>query len=201
MALKHSYPKKYSLFEVGLESFTYSTDMWESSRGFIPSTPLTYTDEFDVDHLVTPLYNKYNELVSYQLRDINDTEVETKYKITKPVYDSFVKTDDKTLPGRRLICEGTIDCILLREHGVNAWTSLGLKKFKIIRLLEELEDEKFIYTLDNDQAGKYFCKKYFSKQAVKMDVPSYVKDINELFNLDKSIFLKWLTSLKRLTSA
>lgn len=200
MSLRHSYPKKYSLFDIGLESFAYNHDIWKESRGFVPSAPLFYQDELDANYLVTPLYNKYNELISYQLRDINDEDVETKYKITKPVYDSFVKTDDRDLPGRKVICEGTMDCVVLREHGINAWTSLGLKKFKVIRLLEELEDERFIYIVDNDHYGKFFSKKYFSKQGVSLDVPSFVKDVNELFITDKEVFLNWLMRLKKFTT-
>jgi len=191
------YPLKYSLYEIGLESFTYNHDIWNASRGFTPSAPLYFKDIFDTDFLVIPLYNKYGDLISYQLRDINDINTDTKYKLTKPVYDSFVKTDSKDIKGRKVICEGTVDCVLLREHGINAWTCLGLKKFKILRLLEELEDERFIYIMDNDSYGKFFSKKYFSTQGISMDTPNYVKDINELFQLDKSIFLKWLHSLKK----
>lgn len=197
-SLKHQYPKKYNLCDLDISSFKSDTQMWKVSRGFIPSMPLSYVDEFETDHLVVPMYDKDNELLAYQLRDINDTETETKYKITKPIYEAYVKTDNRDISGRMVICEGTMDCVLLREHGINAWTTLGLKKFKILRLIEELEGVRFIYVLDNDQPGKYFAKRYFSKTGIGWEIPTVFKDINELFKIDKTTFFKYLQSLKKI---
>lgn len=201
MSLKHSYPRKYSLYEIGLESFTYNHEIWKGSRGFVPTAPLYYQDPIGIDYIVNPLYNKYNSLISYQLRDINDENTETKYKITRPVYDAFVKTDEEDIPGLKVICEGTMDCTLLRKHGINAWTSLGLKTFKVKRLLEELEDERFLYVLDNDSSGKFFSKKFFSRHGIEMDVPKFVKDVNELFKVNPEYFLKWAHKLKTFSNS
>ncbi len=200
MSLKSGYPKRHNLYDLGSSNFSKDINMWKESRGFIPSLPLSFIDEFQTQFLVVPLYSD-EKLLSYQLRDINDEETETKYKFTKPVYDSFVKTDKDEIPGRKVICEGTMDCMLLREHGVNAFTCLGLKKFKIIRMLEELEGEQFLYVLDNDSYGKFFAKRYLSKQGLGVNTPPTVKDVNDLFKSDKSLFLSWLNRLKKLTLA
>lgn len=198
MSLKSGYPKRYSLYDLGSAQFQKDIEMWKESRGFIPSSSLTYIDDFKTQFLVVPLYSE-GSLISYQLRDINDTNVETKYKLTKPVYETIVSTDNKTLEGLKVICEGTMDCLILREHGVNAHTCLGLKKFKVTRLLEELEGEQFIYVLDNDPSGNFFSKRYFGKYGVGVKVPLVVKDVNDLFVQDKGLFLRWLNNLKKLT--
>lgn len=198
MSIKSGYPKSFNLYDLGSSSFKKDTNMWKQCRGFTSSSALSYVDEFNCEFLVIPLYGE-NGFVSYQLRDINDEETETKYKFSRPVYDTLVKTDNKDIPGRRVVCEGSIDCMILREHGINAWTCLGLKKFKIVRMLEELEGEQFLYVLDNDSYGKFFAKKYFSIVGIEMSLPPVMKDINDLFIKDKSNFLRWIQGLKRLT--
>jgi len=200
MSICSGYPKRYNLYDLRNVDFKKDTAMWKESRGFIPSQTLSYTDEIGYEFLVIPLYSE-DRFVSYQLRDIHDDVTETKYKLTKPVYDTIVKTDNHDIPGKKVICEGTIDCMILREHGINAWTCLGLKKFKVIRMLEELEGDKFIYVVDNDVSGKYFSKRYLSKQGICYSLPYIVKDVNELFIQDKSLFLRWLCNLKKLSNS
>lgn len=201
MSLKHGYPKKYNLYDLNISSFKKDSTMWSEQRGFVPSAPLTYLDDFNSEFIVIPLYSQEGDLVSYQLRDIHDEDTETKYKFTKPVYETIVKTDNKDIPGRKVVCEGSVDTVLLREHGINAYCCLGLKKFKILRMLEELEGEKFIFIGDNDHYGKFFSKRYLSNQALIYNAPPIAKDPNDLFIKDKSFFLRWLANLKKLCLA
>lgn len=192
-----SYPLKFNLFSLGTDEFINNPAIWEEWRGFVPRSSLYYQDPFSSEYLVIPLYSN-ERLVTYQLRDIHDDNVDTKYKFTKPVYDTHVKTDDRMLPGLQVLCEGSIDCMVLREHGINAWTTLGLKQFKIKRLLEEIEGSKFLYVLDNDKHGNYFSDKLFKFHGMEMKLPYGFKDINEMFVKDKGMFLKYIDSMKRI---
>lgn len=191
------YPKRYSLFDLNSSDFIENKAIWKQERGFSPSPSLFYNDNESV-FLVIPLYRD-DKIISYQLRDLNTDDVDQKYKLTRPVYDTCVKTDQDELPGRKVIVEGTIDSMLLRQHKINAHTLLGLKKFKVVRFLEEIENEKFLYVLDNDNFGNLFSNKHFKYKGVEYKVPFGYKDINQLFLQDKTLFLKYIDGLKRLT--
>lgn len=193
------YPKSYSYQDIDIKDLRQSKSHWLDSRGFVPKNPLVFKDLGNSIHLAIPLYDRDNRLISFQLRDINDTNVDTKYKLTKKVYDGYVKTDDLDLQGRLVLCEGTIDSMVLRKHGINAWTCLGLKKFKIERILDELDGDKFIYITDNDSLGNYFAKKVFNNHGLCYKVPPVALDINDLFKNQKSLFIKWCKDLKCLT--
>lgn len=193
------YPKTYSYQDIDLKDLRISKEHWLDTRGFVPKTPYIFKDLGQVIHLAIPIYNKFNNLVSFQLRDINDSNVETKYKLTKKVYDGYVKTDDLDLKSLIVLCEGIIDSMVLRKHGINAWTTLGLKKYKVERILEELDGQKFIYITDNDAVGSFFARKVFNSHGLCYKVPPVAHDVNDLFKDHKSLFLKWISDLKRLT--
>lgn len=190
--MSREYPKKFLLKEIIEENLSDDDSLWMSSRGFMPPNPLTYES-----NLVIPLYNPDGYMVSKQLRDVNDENVDTKYSLTNNVYDLLVKTTPENIRAMRVICEGTLDCLLLRMNCINAFTTLGLKAYRLKKVFEELE-ERVIIIFDNDTAGNYAAKKY-GKYAMRYSVPAHYKDVCDFHLRDKIGFEKWLNRLMDLT--
>jgi hypothetical protein len=193
MFKKDEYPKRFHLKEIVAENLCEDKNLWLISRGFAPPEPKTYDT-----CLVIPLYCPEGRFLGNQLRDVNDDNVDTKYTLTNNIYDPKVKTTPDNIKGIQVICEGTLDSLLLRLKGVNAYTTLGLKAYRVKQAFEALE-ERTLFIFDNDMSGHHFSKKYTQK-AMRYSVPQQYKDVCSFFEADKKGFHSWLSKLLTLTS-
>jgi hypothetical protein len=191
--MDYSYPKKF-VFEDSFkeELISTSNNLWLTTRGFCPLIPLTYQNS-----LVISLYTESGDFLSYQLRNLSTDDITEKYKLINPVYETYVKTDDKEITGDKVFCEGTIDCVLLRENNINAFTTLGLKKGRLSRLIRELH-ETFIFIPDNDLAGRTAIRQ-LKRDAIIIHIPAGSKDINDLYKSNLNQFNLFIEKLKILT--
>jgi hypothetical protein len=193
MSLKTEYPKRFLTTQVVEEQIVSESSVWKTSRGFSPIEAKIYES-----CLVIPLYSLEYQFLGYQLRNINDNNVDTKYSVTKTIYDPIVFTTNDKIEGVLVICEGTMDCLLLRLLGINACTLLGLKSHRVKRAFESITDQ-IIYIFDNDSVGKQFAKIY-SSRGLNYIVPTQYKDINEFYLKDRDSFNIWISKLRKLTS-
>jgi len=187
------YPLKFSYegqFDEKMVKTSKST--WLSSRGFSPKSPTVFNNS-----LVIPLYSESGDFITHQLRDLSTNDTELKYRLVDYLADLYVKTDDTELEGVKVLCEGTIDCLILREQGINAYTTLGLKKGRLNRLLSEL-NESFVFIGDNDIYGDVAVKK-LQRKATIFQIPRAFKDINDFLKLDLQGFESFVDRLKMLT--
>jgi hypothetical protein len=187
------YPLKFSYegqFDETMVKTSKST--WLSSRGFSPKSPTVFNN-----CLVISLYSESNDFLTYQLRDLSTNDTELKYKLVDYLADLYVKTDDKEIDGVKVLCEGTIDTLILREQGINAYTTLGLKKGRLNRLLSEL-NETFVFIGDNDIYGDLAVKK-LQRRATIFQIPRAFKDVNDFMKLDLKGFESFIVRLKMLT--
>jgi len=194
MFQKSEYPKRFCLREIVAENLSDDSSLWLTTRGFAPSEPKIYETS-----LVIPLYCPEGRFLGNQLRDVNDDNVDTKYTLTNNIYDPLVKTDPQNIKGIQVICEGSLDCMLLRLNGVNASTTLGLKAYRVKKAFEDLT-ERVIFIFDNDQPGNHFAKKY-NNRAMRYSTPTQYKDVCDFFQADREGFTSWLDRLKKLTQA
>jgi hypothetical protein len=191
---KDEYPKRFCLREIVAENLSDDSNLWLTTRGFAPSKPKTYETS-----LVIPLYCPEGRFLGNQLRDVNDDNVDTKYTLTNNIYDPLVKTDPQIIKGIQVICEGSLDCMLLRLNGINASTTLGLKAYRVKKAFEDLT-ERVIFIFDEDESGRSFARRY-KNIALNYKVAFPYKDVCELFQADKEGFITWLGKLKKLTQA
>ena len=189
-----TYPKTFKYAsEFNPDKIEVNPNLWINHRGF---TPLENAFAYE-KNLLLNLYSEDGDFLSYQIRESYNDDVETKYKLTKPIFNSFVKTDIRELKGIKIILEGSIDCLLLREYGLNAYTTLGTKKWTIRRLLDDL-CEPFIYIPDNDLIGKT-ARNLVKRHRIVYDVPFGYKDVNCLFLKSNSTFHRFINDLKELS--
>jgi hypothetical protein len=91
-----------------------------------------------------------------------------------------------------------MDCILLREQGINALCLLGLKKYRIIKALELIEGEPFCYCLNNDLAGTEAERLHFRNKGVKLAFDNQFKDLNEMLIQAKPKFDSFIDMTKNM---
>ena len=133
--------------------------------------------------IVFPIYNLNNELISLELRDINNKQY---YKITDKDYQGYYlfniqnSLNDKTI----FLTEGIFDCLSLLEFKLNSIS--GLRATLPIDILHLLSYWKNIFIcFDNDDTGIEqtekildFMKTYYPNNNVEC-LDYYSKDINE----------------------
>lgn len=187
-----NYPNKF-VYEDSFseDKITMDRNLWLKARGFFPSNPLIYQNS-----LVIELFDECNNFLTYQLRDLSTDDTETKYRLVKSIFNSYVKTDTLDIPGDKVLVEGTIDCVLLRAMGINAYTTLGLKKGRFERIFREL-NESFTFIPDNDLAGLGAVTKV-KRRAIVIYIPTQYKDINTFFTQDSDRFYSFIDKLKQL---
>ena len=194
MARNNQYPLKYYLIQDFDETqIIQSTSFWQTLRGFIPTEPLV-----SGHYLVQRLYTLDGEFITYQLRDTSTDEVNDKYKIVNKVYDFIVKLDTFDLKGAPVICESTMDCALLRSLGINAFCTLGVKRFNLKKTLEFFNQDYYTTLFHNDRAGMY-ARKMLQNQCLQHTVPPFYKDLCEYYKRDKKSCLAWLDDVLRLS--
>ena len=198
MNISSLYPQAFQYTLVKGDELVISKAKWIETRGFYPFEALYETNN---QWLVQPLYSDYNQFLGYQIRDLTEEEAETKYKSSATIYHNLVKTDKRDLEGIKIICEGTIDCALLRMYGFNAFTCLGLKQSRLFNLRKELIDNETtaFFCFDNDNSG-YEAMNIFKRLGLFLRVPFQYKDINEYLLKNKKDFLLWITNIKQLLS-
>ncbi len=197
MNLSTCYPQQFNFTLIDPLELVISKSKWIELRGFNPKNSLWHPKK---DWLVQPLFSEYNEFLGYQARDVFETNQELKYKLSSKIWHYYVKTDKEDIQGYKIICEGTIDCSLLRRVGLNAYTCLGLKKERLFFLRKQLleEEEKLFFCFDNDAIGKD-CANILTSIGLFLRFPVVYKDINEFLLKDKQSFIQWIKQVKELT--
>lgn len=182
MSLK-SYQSKYTVVAASIELVS-DPERWKTERGFIPRKPYYETNS---NSLAIPLYNEENQLIAVQFRrldaNINDSD---RYFLNKRIKNILVKTDKLDREGPRILCEGTLDTIVLREvYELNAWCVLGLKKYRL-RQLSDYTTPQDLIIFDNDQAGIEAREYIKSIGLTGVYIPFNFKDICEFYTSSKT---------------
>jgi len=135
------------------------------------------------------LYTRNDALVASQIRYSHTDNVDEKYSLTKEIYKSCypLKTDSEDIPGPVVICEGTKDCWILREHGVNAYTVLGCDFSRFGDALDKMPGKKFFVT-DNDYIGHRTATQLSEIGYEYLGFSHQYKDIFEMYTKDRVEF-------------
>ena len=180
--------------DFNFEVITENANLWKQKRGFIPKEPKVWNNK-----LAFPLYDVSGEFQQYQIRSHSNHQFDKeRYKLTGSIEDPVHQTDSEVLETKYILVEGTADCALLRNYGINAVTCLGADKFRVLRARDFLTGNNFFYFFDNDFWGDKASQYMEGSTGFRLSLMTGDKDINDFFLRSKKEFEEWIKSYNSL---
>jgi DNA primase len=167
---------------------------WEGPwRGFTGSflrsvgAEIIWDKEYEEYRIWLPVYDlKQNLIGDIKARgDNSDIPAKAKYKNSYdfPSKRTWYCLNFEKNPKTLVICEGPVDALRLRSHGIPAISCLGTKtltEMKIMQLLA-VGCRKIILALDGDAAGREFTPKFYAEfkrfgfEVVDLNLSRYIQ--------------------------
>lgn len=198
-----SYPKfNYIADKFDVDKLILNEQVWENTRGFIPKYAYYYPKRGNTQ-LALPVFSYFSgQLLCYQLRDIYSdiTNFDSRYSVSKKLQGSLFKPDEYKIKLKPIILESLYEAALLRIYGLNACATMGVKPYRMRRVIEIFQDmeEDYFVIGDNDRSGQYFRE---NLGGFPLIFDSAYKDLNEFYKHDLEGFEKYVEFLYEMSSS